>query len=70
MRSVYAILIAILLAGGAVLASCTVKVVDAEPTGGCLYFCDKSACCAKDLTQSECTQRGGTWSTSLKSCPK
>jgi len=70
MRSIYATLIAILIAAGAVLASCTVQVVDNDPKGGCLYFCDKDACCKTDVTQAECTQHGGTWSRDLKHCPK
>jgi hypothetical protein len=70
MRSIYATLIAILLAGGAVLASCSVKVVEEEPKGGCLYVCEHDACCKRDVTQAECSQHGGSWSKDLKECPK
>ena len=70
MRSIHATLIAILLAAGALLASCTVQVVDDDPKGGCVYVVDGNAACKTSVTQAECSQHGGSWSRDLKHCPK
>ena len=70
MRSIYATFVAILLAAGGVLASCTVEVVDNDPKGGCVYVDEGNAACKTKVTQAECTQHGGSWSRELQHCPK
>jgi len=54
---------------GLALSGCTVKVVDDQPKGTCLYHHEGKAACAEKTTQSDCAARYGTWSQETKDCP-